>query len=150
MTLNSAHSSPSFAMRPSRKPRIILVFLIALCALFVYSYTSRLAEKSHLDALIAAEQGRIAEAKVENAILREEQAKLQQPDYLDQLARKLFGYGKPGDQLWTIIDAPEHASSSAESTVAESPVNPLDFRNYPVWRQWIVFFTAENFTVSMP
>ena len=135
-------------MRPSRKPRIILVFLIALCGLFVYSYTSRLAEKSHLDTLIEAERGRIAQARVENAFLQDELAKQQQPDALDQAARKLFDRGKPGDKMLVIVD-PEPGTTAAGLAQDElSATNPMDYRSFPIWRQWVYLFTSDTFTLS--
>jgi len=68
-------------MRPSRKPRIILVFLITLCGIFVYSYTARLGEKSRVQAAIVDMQARIETAKAEQYKLLDERDELNQPTF---------------------------------------------------------------------
>lgn len=136
-------------MRASRKPRVILVILIGLCGVFVYSYTSRLAEKSHLDTEIMAVQARIADAKIEQHKLEAELEYLNEPDYIDQVARETFDRAKPGDKVLVIVDQPAAASQAAtEAVIAVAAANPIDYRNFPVWQQWVVFFTADSFTIS--
>jgi cell division protein FtsB len=148
-TLKSAQSIAS-SMRPSRKPRIILIFLIALCALFVYSYASRLAEKSGVDAEIIAMQARIEEAKTEQYELLEELENLSEPDFIDRVARKKFDWAKPGDKVLVIVNEPDLSAAGAETAVDEDgPSNPIDYRNFPIWQQWVVFFTTDSFTLSM-
>jgi cell division protein FtsB len=134
---------------PSRKPRIILVFLIALCGIFVYSYTARLSEKSDVDAQIAAMQARIEGAKKEQYKLITERADLNQPDFLDRTAREDFGMVKPGDKLLVIVDESAKSAKVNNATVAAAATNPIDYRNSPIWKQWIVFFTTASFTNSL-
>jgi cell division protein FtsB len=149
-TLKSAQSIASLSMRPSRKPRIILIFLIALCALFVYSYASRLAEKSGVDAEIVAMQARIKEAKSEQYELLEELDNLSQPDYIDRVAREKFDRAKPGDKVLVIVDEPSLSAAAADAAVGNAaPANPIDYRNFPIWQQWVVFFTTDSFTLSI-
>lgn len=135
-------------MRQSRKPRIILIMLIALCGLFVYSYTSRLGEKAHLDEQIAEMQARIDDAKLEQLELQEEYSQLNQPDFLDRAARELFDMALPGDKLLVILDEGEVSTSPAEVAVGTT-ANLIDYRNFPIWQQWIVFFTTDSFTLSI-
>lgn len=135
-------------MHPSRKPRVILIFLIALCGLFVVSYTTRLAQKSHLETEISALQARIAVAKDEQAKLIDEYEKLDQPDYLDRVARTYFDRVLPGDRVIVIVDEASGASKQRQApTFATS--NPIDYRNFPVWQQWVVFFTTDSFALSL-
>jgi cell division protein FtsB len=137
-------------MRPSRKPRIILIFLIALCALFVYSYTARLAEKSRIDSEIVAMQARIDEAKNEQYALDAQLEELNQPDYIDGVARTKFDRAKPGDKILVIIDEPAVSAATAELPVAAAATsNPIDYRNFPVWQQWVVFFTTDTFSLAI-
>ena len=136
-------------MRPSQKPRIILIILIALCGLFVYSYTSRLAEKSHLNAEIMAVQARIDAAKTEQLELQEELAYISQPDYINEAARVQFNSVKPGDRVLVIVDKPvAKADAAMESLTAVASANPIDYRNFPVWQQWVVLFTTDSFRLS--
>jgi cell division protein FtsB len=135
-------------MRPSRKPRVILIILIALCGIFVYNYTARLGEKAHIESEIAAMQARIDAAKSEQYELLKERDELNQPDYLDNVARKTFGLARPGDKLLVIVDDPA-ASSHADEIAVSAAANPIDYRNFPIWQQWIVFFTTDSFALSL-
>ena len=137
-------------MHPSRKPSIILIFLIALCGLFVYSYTTRLSEKTYVDAAIVAMQARIQSAKVEQQELLEQRELLDQPDYLDRVARTKFNYALPGDRVLVIIDEAEEGTAANNAPLtANAASNPIDFRNFPVWQQWVVFFTSDSFVLSL-
>lgn len=135
-------------MRQSRKPRIILIILIALCGLFVYSYTSRLGEKARLDGQIAAMQTRIDQAKIEQLELQEEYSQLNQPDFLDRAARELFDMALPGDKLLVILDEDESSTNTTETALGTA-TNPIDYRSFPIWQQWVVFFTTDSFTLSI-
>jgi cell division protein FtsB len=137
-------------MRSSRKSRVILVFLIALCALFVYSYASKLGEKSQVETQIATMRERIDAAKTEQHKLLAERDSLNQPDYIDRIARVKFDRALPGDKLLVIIDEPATTSSADAATVNTTAIaNPVDLRNFPIWRQWVVFFTSEAVTLSI-
>jgi cell division protein FtsB len=135
-------------MHQSRKPRIVLIFLITLCGIFVVSYGARLGEKARVDSAIADMQARIEAAKNEQFELLDEQESLNEADFLDRVAREKFGYSKPGDTLLLIIDDQSDSPAINEMAVA-APTNPIDFRNFPVWEQWVVFFTTDAFTLSM-
>jgi cell division protein FtsB len=136
-------------MRPSRKPRIILFFLIALCGIFVYGYTARLGEKSRVEAQIVRMQSQIDAAQAEQFRLLKERDGLNEPDYLDKVAREDFGLARPGDKLLVIMDQPANASAGNIAIAAPAVVNPIDYRNFPVWQQWIVFFTTSSFKFSL-
>jgi len=32
---------------------------------------------------------------------------------------------------------------------AAAAANPIDYRNFPVWQQWVVFFTTSSFKFSL-
>jgi cell division protein FtsB len=137
-------------MRSSRKSRVILVILVALCALFVYSYASKLGEKSQVETQIAMMRERIDEAKTEQHKLLAERERLNQPDYIDRVARMKFDRALPGDKLLVIIDEPATTSSADAIAVKSSAeANPVDMRTFPIWRQWVVFFTSDAVTISM-
>jgi cell division protein FtsB len=147
--MNSAQSMTSLPMRPSRKPRIILIFLIALCGIFVYSYTSRLMEKAQLDAQIAEVQARIDDAKTEQLELLAERDNLDQPEYIDRVAREIFGWVKPGDTALMVIKEPAPSPFAENVAAAATSISTVDLRNLPVWKQWVVFLTTESFTLSV-
>jgi cell division protein FtsB len=149
MTAKSIQSVTLSPMRPSRKPRLILIFLIALCGLFVYSYTMRLVEKSRVESEIVAVRARIAEAKDEQYELLEMRDSLNEPDYIDRVARELFGLAKPGDTVLTMIKEQESSPDAADVAISAA-ASPADLRNLPIWQQWVVFFTTEQFALSVP
>jgi cell division protein FtsB len=137
-------------MRPSRKPRIILIFLIALCGLFVHSYTARLAEKSRVEAQIIDMQARIEEAKSEQYELLEELEALSRPDYIDRVARSKFGYAQPGDKVLMMIQEPTSSPLVENVSAVAEAITSVDLRNLPVWQQWVVFFATEAYSLPVP
>ena len=150
MASNSIQSATLLPMRPSRKPRFVLIFLIALCGLFVYSYTTRLVEKSQLESEIVAMQARIDEAEHEQDELLVMLGSINEPDYIDRIARELFGLAKPGDKVLTMIKEPATSPNGADVATVTSAISAADVRNLPVWQQWVLFFTTGSFTLSIP
>lgn len=137
-------------MRPSRKPRLILIFLIGLCGLFVYSYTLRLIEKSGVETDIVRLQARIDAAKTEQFELLAEREALSEPDYLDRAAREIFDWARPGDKVLMMIKEPASAPDTAQAPAVTSVTPAVDLQNLPVWQQWVSFFTTESFALPIP
>jgi cell division protein FtsB len=148
MTTNSSQSLTSLPLRPSRKPRLILIFLIALCGLFVYSYTMRLVEKAQVEAKIVEMKARIGEAKNVQYQLLEERESLSEPDYIDRVARENFGLAKPGDKVLVVIKKPAASPAAAGAPTSATEVTPVDLGYLPIWQQWISFFTTEELSLS--
>lgn len=140
-------------MRTSRKPRFVLVFLLALCALFVYGYTARLDELAGLQAEIADVQARIDHARQEQKKLESRLADVTSDDYLDRAAREIFDYGKEGDRLVVPIAPEEGAARGGMATLSGSANAPaallFDPHDLPVWQQWVAFF-ADSHSASRP
>ncbi len=137
-------------MRPSRKPRLIFIFLIGLCGLFVYSYTMRLIEKSHVEAEISHLQARIDHAKIEQHKLLAERDELAQADYIDRAARKLFDFARPGDTVLVMVKEPALAPENADSPAITVVTPAVDLQYLPVWQQWVSFFTSDSFALQIP
>lgn len=95
-------------------------------------------------------QARIDAAKNEQYELEAELEALNQPDFIDGVARTKFDHAKPGDKVLAIIDEPAASLGIGELAVAAAATsNPIDYRNFPVWQQWVVFFTTETFSLSI-
>ncbi len=138
-------------MRPSRKPRFILIFLIGLCGLFVYSYTVRLVEKSRVETDIVRLQARIDAAETEQFELEKEREALSEPDYLDRAAREIFDWARPGDKVLMMIKVPASpVPDTAQAPAVTSVITAVDLQSLPVWQQWISFFTTESFVLPVP
>lgn len=133
-------------MRPTRKPRLVLVFLLALCALFVYGYTARMQELDVLQTEIVAMQGRIDHAQQEQQRLIGELKHFTSPDYLEQAAREDFDFGREGDVVIVPIKPGGGESSTTggmavQPAIAE-PVLVFDPHDLPIWQQWVTFFST--------
>jgi len=136
-------------MHPSRKPRVVLFFLIALCGFFVYSYTGRQSEREEIARMIEETRVGIAEAKLENQRLQAEYDYVTRPAYVDEVAREDLGFAKEGDRVIIVVDedAPAAASlaGSAATTLPSAAGNTrssrssLDSQALPVWQQWLSF-----------
>lgn len=133
-------------MRPTRKPRLVLVFLLALCALFVYGYTARMQGLGVLQTEIVAMQGRIDHAQQEQQRLTGELRHFTSPDYLEQTAREDFDSGREGDVVIVPIK-PGSAEGSTTGGMAVPAVGAeatavFDPHDLPVWQQWATFFAT--------
>jgi cell division protein FtsB len=150
MSANPSQPLAVSAMRPSRKPRFLLFFLITLCGLFIYSYTGRQAEQEEIAEDIAALQAKIASAQHQNKALQQELLYVTSPDYVAEAARQDFDYALPGDRVVVVVKEPPDSSTLASGSVASGiqpadagqPSAPSDGDVLPVWQQWLVFFTT--------
>lgn len=134
-------------MRPSRKPRFVVIFLLVLCAVFIYGYTARMGELAGLQVELVAIQARVGDANQDRKKLESERAYVASADYLDRTAREDFDFGKAGDRLVVPIQALDGASGTASSGMAVpagAAVNAaavvFDPHDLPVWQQWVTFF----------
>jgi hypothetical protein len=48
-----------------------------------------------------------------------------------------------------IVDEPTASSEAGSATIATAAANPIDYRNFPVWQQWVVFITTDTFALSL-
>ena len=131
-------------MSSTRKPRLILMLLIALCGYFIYGYSTRLIELGRIEAEIDAKETKIAMALVEQAELNAELASLNSPDYLDKAAREIFDMAKPGDTVLMVIKPTPQAIVAAEEVAAPNTSGIATGEVLPVWQQWVDFFTTEE------
>jgi hypothetical protein len=145
---NASTRAPAPAQVTARKPRIVLALLIAMCGLFIFSYTSRLAEKARLDEQIALVQAQIAVEEENNFRLLELLEQSEEPSYLGNMARRIFDFALPGDTV-LMIDGASTTLPEADAVGTLAATNSIDFRNFPIWQQWVVFFTTDSFAISL-
>ena len=131
-------------MYPSRRLRLILILLIALCGVFAYSYSSRLSERKALEAAIAQQEARIAAALDRQAALKADLAQIDSPEYLDRVARQELDLALPGDKVLVLIKpTPAAAGDTAQAAVEAADTQAAAPGDLPVWQQWVGFFTNE-------
>lgn len=129
-------------MMSSRRARVILASLIALCAVYVYSYTTRLAERAAVEAEVAAMQAQVDAAHLRRQQLEAELAALDDPDFLERMARQEFEMARPGDTVLVIVRETPAAPPVSEQASAPTRTTGIS-RTQPVWRQWIDFFATD-------
>lgn len=130
-------------MMSSRRARVILASLIALCALYAYSYAMRLSERAAVEAEIVAMQAQVEAALERKLQLEAELAALDDPNFLERMARQEFEMARPGDTVLVIVrETPIAPQPQAATAMAPAPA--LDGRqSQPVWRQWVDFFATD-------
>lgn len=115
--------------------------MIALCGIFVYSYTSRLHEKTEIEARIVAKQAQIDAARHRQFQLLEQLKAVHQPDFLDQVAREEFGLSRAGETVITVIKPPTEAATPFQTEV-EVVAAAAENQVMPVWQQWMTLFST--------
>jgi cell division protein FtsB len=154
LTRMAANPSQSLApaLRPSRKPRILLVLLLLLCGLFVYSYIGRQAERTVIEQEIEALRAQLVAGQQEQQRLQDELAYVAGPDYLDKVAREEFDMARPGDRVIIRVEkqpaaftgsAPVGVQLSEPQASAAPNLRPLPPAE-PIWQQWLAFFSSAS------
>lgn len=134
-------------MISSRRARVILAALILLCALFVYNYATRLMELSEAQAQVVAMQAQAEEARARQMRLEAELAALDDPGFLDRVAREEFDMAKPGDKVVVVLrETPTPLDTAVQDATLQSATIPG--QPQPVWRQWVNFFAAD-FSITL-
>ena len=80
---------------------ILVLVLAVLTVSYASSLKAYLQQRSHLESL----QAQIAERESNIAALEREKARWDDPEYVQQQARKRFGYLMPGERSYVVLDA---------------------------------------------
>jgi len=112
--------------------RPLLVLLIALCAIFVFTYALRLDVRDHREAEIALQREKNEEAIARAAELDRELKNVGRPGHADTLIRTLLQMGKPGEQVLVGVSSPSIAGAVPASA---APVLP--HYEKAIWQQWL-------------
>jgi len=126
-----------------RRPRIILVGLIVLCGLFVYGYNVRLSELDQVQGKIVAMRAKVEVGKQKQAGLQVEFDDVGSDAYVEDMARDVLDYVRPGDNPVIMVKttpvAPEAAIPGDEQDSPTPNLQPAA----PVWQQWVDFFATD-------
>lgn len=112
--------------------RPLLVILIALCAIFIFTYALRLDTRDQREAEIALQQQLNEQAIARTAELERERQNVGRTGFADTMIRTLLQMGKPGEQVLVGVNAPVVSSIAPQSA---APVLPQ--YTQPIWQQWI-------------
>ena len=90
--------------QPGLTSRGVLLFLVlfVLAATAVYPLRQYVAQQGRIDRL----QAKQAALRAANARLEQERARLKDPAYVEQLAKRDFHLARPGEQTWLLTGTP--------------------------------------------
>ena len=96
-----------------------LLFLIvfALAATAVYPLRQYVAQRDRIQQLTAKQQA----LRDENQRLERERARLNDPAYVEELAKRDFHVVKPGEEQWVVTGTPPSTRPPAAATAAARP-----------------------------
>jgi cell division protein FtsB len=93
---------------------VLLLVMFALAATAVYPLRQYVSQQHRIERLQAKQQALAAE----NARLEVERKRLQDPAYVQQLAKRDYHLVAPGEEAWVVTGSPP-TSSSAQAAAAE-------------------------------
>lgn len=123
---------PSAEPEHRRTPRLLILLLVALCAIFVVGYFERLARLESTRQSVAEMQQQVAASRQRHANLQAERERVQDPYYLALLARDGIGLVQEGDLPVVIYEGPLAPTVTTTTSIDSEVV-----RDKPPWRQWL-------------
>jgi cell division protein FtsB len=90
---------------------VLLLVMFALAATAVYPLRQYLSQQDRIERLEAKQQALAAE----NARLETERKRLQDPAYVQQLAKRDYHLVAPGEEAWVVTGTPPAAQPAADA-----------------------------------
>jgi type II secretory pathway pseudopilin PulG len=94
---------------------VLLLALFALAATAVYPLRQYVSQQDRIERLQAKQQALAAE----NARLEAERKRLQDPAYVQQLAKRDYHVVSPGEEAWVVTGTPPASATSPSATAAD-------------------------------
>ena len=118
----SSEPRPPLGLTP--RGAVLLLALFALAATAVYPLRQYVSQQDRIERLEAKQQALAAE----NARLETERKRLQDPAYVQQLAKQDYHLVAPGEESWVVTGAPPEAQPAGDA---------VPQRDQPwYWRAW--------------
>jgi cell division protein FtsB len=130
MTTPPLPFQPSADVERRRNPRLLILLLVALCAIFVVGYFERLARLEETHQNVADMRQQVAASQQRHANLQAELERARDPYYLALLARDGIGLVQEGDLPVVVYEGPPMGTPTVESTDPPGEGNKLP------WQQW--------------
>jgi cell division protein FtsB len=133
MTTPPAQFDHTADQEQPRNPRLLILLLVALCAVFVVGYFDR---TSRLDATrqsVAEMRQQVAGSRQRNANLQDELKRVEDPYYLALLARDDIGLVQEGDLPVVVYEGRLEAPPDPLTEQAAAPGSAVE----PPWQQWL-------------
>ena len=111
---------------------VLLLVMFALAANAVYPLRQYVSQRDRIERLQAKQQALAAE----NARLETERKRLQDPAYVQQLAKRDYHVVSPGEEAWVVTGTPP-ASATAPPAAAADPDPPWYERAWQGLTGWL-------------
>ena len=111
---------------------VLLLVMFALAATAVYPLRQYVSQQDRIERLQAKQQALAAE----NARLETERKRLQDPAYVQQLAKRDYHVVSPGEEAWVVTGTPP-ASATAQPAAAVDPDPPWYKRAWQGLTGWL-------------
>jgi cell division protein FtsB len=111
---------------------VLLLVMFALAATAVYPLRQYVSQRDRIERLQAKQQALAAE----NARLETERKRLQDPAYVQQLAKRDYHVVSPGEEAWVVTGTPP-ASATAQPAAAADPDPPWYKRAWQGLTGWL-------------
>jgi cell division protein FtsB len=112
--LRPAEGEPRPPLGLTPRGAVLLLVMFALAATAVYPLRQYVSQQHRIERLQAKQQALAAE----NARLEVERKRLQDPAYVQQLAKRDYHLVAPGEEAWVVTGTPP-ASNSAQAAAAD-------------------------------
>jgi cell division protein FtsB len=111
------------ALRLSRRGLLLILLLFGLTAMSVYPLRQYVAQHQRVEQLAAKQRALDAEV----ARLERERARLNDPEYVEQLAREELYMARPGEEAWVLTgEQPAGRPSPAARQAQPTPTDDGD------------------------
>lgn len=109
----SGEPRPPLGLTP--RGAVLLLVMFALAATAVYPLRQYVSQQDRIERLQAKQQALAAE----NARLEAERKRLQDPAYVQQLAKRDYHVVSPGEEAWVVTGTPPASATSPSATAAD-------------------------------
>ena len=109
----SEEPRPPLGLTP--RGAVLLLVMFALAATAVYPLRQYVSQQDRIERLQAKQQALAAE----NARLEVERKRLQDPAYVQQLAKRDYHVVSPGEEAWVVTGTPPASATSPSATAAD-------------------------------
>jgi cell division protein FtsB len=126
----SEEPRPPLGLTP--RGAVLLLVMFALAATAVYPLRQYVSQRDRIERLQAKQQALAAE----NARLETERKRLQDPAYVQQLAKRDYHVVSPGEEAWVVTGTPP-ASATSPPAAAADPDPPWYKRAWQGLTGWL-------------
>jgi cell division protein FtsB len=131
--LRPAAGEPRPPLGLTPRGAVLLLVMFALAATAVYPLRQYVSQQDRIERLEAKQQALAAE----NARLLAERKRLQDPAYVQQLAKRDYHLVAPGEEAWVVTGTPPSTNPTRAAKAPAEPDRPWYQRAWRALTSWI-------------